>query len=132
MYIIRVFKGPGLKGEMQLAIIIPTYNERANIARLLRRLANAYPQARIYVIDDNSPDGTAKIVSKFTNRNKRVQLVSRPRKLGLASAYLDGFKLLLGEPSISHVLTMDADFSHDPAAIGHLMAAAKDYDLVIG
>lgn len=112
-------------------IVIPTYNECENIATLLERIL-ALPRFRVLVVDDNSPDGTAAIVTRLAENEPRVGLLSRPEKRGLGSAYVAGFRRALAEGA-DYIFEMDADFSHDPAYLPRLLEAAESrYDLVLG
>ena len=115
-----------------IEILIPTYNEAGNIASIIARVREVVPQARIRVIDDNSPDGTGKIVADIAARDPQVRLLSRTGKEGLGKAYLHGFSEALKDESITHVLMMDADFSHDPEYIPELIAKSADHELVTG
>jgi dolichol-phosphate mannosyltransferase len=113
-------------------VIVPTYNEADNIERLLNTILEKYDeQLDIVVIDDSSPDGTAGIVRRITENEKRINLLVRPAKLGLGTAYLMGFRYAL-ERGYSRIIEMDADFSHDPASISVLLEAMDNADLVIG
>ena len=116
---------------MKTLIIIPTYNERENIGRMLDYVLSHNPELEILVIEDNSPDGTAAIVKKAMESNPRIHLIERSGKLGLGSAYVTGFRYAL-ERGFSYIMEMDADFSHNPDDIPRLLEAAKKYDLVIG
>ncbi len=112
-------------------IVIPTYNERGNIEKLLEQIflqniENLY----IIIVDDNSPDGTAQIVENF-RQNKPITIIKRSGKLGLGSAYITGFKKAI-EMSATHIFEMDADFSHDPKDLKKLLDATKNADLSIG
>jgi len=114
-------------------IVLPTYDERDSIAPLLTELrAQLGPAARILVVDDDSPDGTAAIVREVAARDPAVELLSRPAKLGLASAYQTALRRVLDEGRDDCVVTMDADFSHHPRYVPALVAASADHDLVIG
>ncbi|TMK89251.1 MAG: polyprenol monophosphomannose synthase [Actinobacteria bacterium] len=117
---------------MRPLIVLPTYNEADNIAEILRRVRAVVPQAGILVVDDSSPDGTADIVWAMISEVGQVDILSRPRKSGLGSAYRDGFKW--GRTRGFDVLMeMDSDFSHDPADIPRLLKGIDDgADLVIG
>lgn len=116
----------------QTLVIIPTYNEAENIERLIRAILSRYDELLdVLVIDDNSPDGTAEIVESIKNNDGRVKLLRRPGKLGLGTAYLDGFRYALNS-GYDRIMEMDADFSHDPESIAPLLAAMDDADLVIG
>ena len=114
-------------------VVLPTYDERDSIAPLLTELrAQLGPAARILVVDDDSPDGTAAIVREVAARDPAVELLSRPAKLGLASAYQTALRRVLDEGRDDCVVTMDADFSHHPRYVPALVAASADHDLVIG
>ena len=114
-------------------IVLPTYDERDSVAPLLGELrAQLGPAARILVVDDGSPDGTAAIVRAVAARDPAVELLSRPTKLGLASAYQTALRRVLDEGRDDCVVTMDADFSHHPRYVPALVAAAASHDLVVG
>ncbi len=111
------------------SIIIPTYNEAKNIKRLVSTLRKLYPEAEIVVVDDNSPDETAKIVSKIAEKDRLIRLVKREGKLGLSSAIIDGVKAA----STPFFIVCDADFSHPPQKIGILIKhVLGGEDIVIG
>jgi len=112
-------------------IIIPTYNEIDNIERMLHTVFGLYPAISILIIDDGSPDGTAKIVEQLQSKYQSLHLLKRQGKLGLGTAYTTGFKWAL-ERDFQFVFEMDCDFSHDPNQIKDLLAAAQENDLVIG
>jgi dolichol-phosphate mannosyltransferase len=112
-------------------VIIPTYNERENIDLLLDRLLALPFGLEVLVVDDNSPDGTAERVQARRQSDARVHLLQRPSKLGLGSAYRDGFRYAL-DRNAEYIFEMDADFSHDPDAIGSFLQHARDCDLVLG
>lgn len=114
------------------AIVIPTYNEKDNIRKMIFAVTQMFPQMRLFVVDDNSPDGTARVVQELAGRSDRVRLIFRDRKQGLASAYLDAFARLLPDETISYIVTMDADFSHHPGDLPGLLAHLGDHDLVVG
>jgi dolichol-phosphate mannosyltransferase len=116
---------------MEKLIIIPTYNERDNIDPLLERLLALPFELEVLVVDDGSPDGTAERVKAWVAKSPRVHLLQRPGKMGLGSAYRDGFRYAL-EHGAEFIFEMDADFSHDPDAIGDFLEAAKDSDVVLG
>ncbi len=112
-------------------VVIPTYNERENIADLIRRILEM-PRFRALVVDDNSPDGTAAVVAELAADEPRVGLLLRPEKRGLGSAYVAGFRRALAEGA-AFICEMDADFSHDPSYLPQLLAAAEmRYDLALG
>ncbi|MGE5437575.1 MAG: polyprenol monophosphomannose synthase [Syntrophothermus sp.] len=112
-------------------IIIPTYNELDNIQKLLPELLGKYETVDVLIVDDNSPDGTGNYVESLSIDNDRIKLLRRPRKMGLGTAYLDGFRFAL-QHDYDNVFEMDADFSHDPKEIGNFLEAIKKYDLVLG
>ena len=116
---------------MKSLIIIPTYNELENIQRLLPELMALDPCIRVLVVDDNSPDGTGKLVDEMASENDRISVLHRPGKLGLGSAYVAGFKYALGQ-DVDCVFEMDADFSHDPAMIPRFIEQIESCDVVIG
>lgn len=113
-------------------IIIPTYNEADNIENIIKALlAIEYNGVNIdiLVVDDNSTDGTASIVKAFSS--PRVNIIERPGKMGLGTAYIRGFKFAI-EKNYDYVFEMDADFSHDPKSIPDFLDKINDYDLIIG
>jgi dolichol-phosphate mannosyltransferase len=113
-------------------LVLPTYNEADNLEPLVAAaLANLPPDARVLVVDDNSPDGTGKIADRLAAADERVEVLHRPLKEGLGPAYLAGFRRAL-DAGAAFVLEMDSDFSHDPADLPRLLAAAADADLAIG
>ena len=113
-------------------IVLPTYNEAENIAEILKRVRAVAPQAGILVVDDSSPDGTADIAWAMAAEVGGLDLLSRPGKSGLGSAYRDGFKWGR-QRGFDVLMEMDSDFSHDPADIPRLLAAARDgADLALG
>lgn len=113
-------------------IVIPTYNERENISALIPQVLAASPRFRVLVVDDNSPDGTGAIVAEMARQESRVQLLARPGKMGLGTAYVAGFRQALHDGA-AFIFEMDADFSHNPAYLPALLKAAEQsYDLVLG
>ncbi len=116
---------------MEKLVIVPTYNERENIETLLERLLALPHGLDVLVVDDGSPDGTADLVKAKMAQQPRVHLLQRPGKMGLGSAYRDGFRYAL-QHGAEYIFEMDADFSHDPDAIGEFLTAAKDADVVLG
>jgi len=115
-----------------LWIILPTYNEKENIVDLIDKIFSlSLPDLHILVIDDNSPDGTAKAIISLINKYP-VELISRPGKMGLGSAYILGFQKALAQGA-KYIMEMDADFSHNPQDIPRLLAAVHaGADLAIG
>jgi len=113
-------------------VVLPTYNEAENLERLAAEVLERLPeQRRLLIVDDNSPDGTGEIADRLARERDDVSVLHREHKEGLGPAYIAGFrKALDGDAEL--VLTMDADFSHDPAHIPDLLGAARGADLVIG
>jgi len=113
-------------------VVLPTYNERENVANLLAAVRSTLPTADILVVDDNSPDGTASIVEEVAAELGQIKLLRRPGKHGLGSAYREGFVVALDE-GYDAVVSMDVDFSHDPASLPELLALLEaGADAVIG
>ncbi len=119
---------------MKTLVVVPTYNEADNIDKLVPMiLAHTPAGTEVLVVDDASPDGTGDIVKNMAARERRVHLLQRERKLGLGSAYVQGFKYAL-QRDFDFIVEMDADFSHDPREINLLLekAAQGGCDLVVG
>ena len=117
----------------KICIIIPTYNERENIAPALLASYKHVPDTHVLVIDDNSPDGTADVVRAEQKRFPRLSLLLREQNSGLRRAYCDRFKNVLDNDAFDVVLTMDADFSHDVAEVPHMLRLLeRGYNVVIG
>jgi dolichol-phosphate mannosyltransferase len=113
-------------------VCLPTYDERENLEPMVRALGAVLgPDDRVLVIDDSSPDGTGEIADRLAAELAWVDVLHRPRKEGLGRAYLDGFQRALAEGA-DLVLELDCDFSHDPADVPRLIAAADAADLVLG
>jgi dolichol-phosphate mannosyltransferase len=112
-------------------VIVPTYNERENVARLIETVLAQDRRLEVLVVDDGSPDGTGEIVERVCQLNSRAHLLARARKLGLGTAYIAGFKWAL-ERGYDYIFEMDADFSHDPAHLPEFLRAIQDADLVLG
>jgi len=124
----------GTKTNPHVAIILPTYCEAENITDIIHTIENLKLNSTLVVIDDSSPDGTQNIVRKLQQNYKNIILLNRPRKMGLGTAIIDGFRFLLSLPKPpKYTITMDADYSHNPNDIPKLLQLArKGYDLVIG
>lgn len=116
---------------MKTIVVIPTYNEKDNVVRLASSVLSQHDDLQILFVDDNSPDGTGKIIDDLILGNNRIHVLHRAGKLGLGSAYREGFKAALSMGA-DYVVEMDADFSHDPLVITEFLSAMRDADLVIG
>ena len=117
---------------MRTLIVLPTYNEAENIVALLRAVRNSARDADVLVVDDNSPDGTATLAEEAAAELGRIKVLRRAGKQGLGAAYRHGFTTAFDE-GYEAVVSMDSDFSHDPAAIPTLLALVSDgADAVIG
>jgi dolichol-phosphate mannosyltransferase len=112
-------------------VIIPTYNERGNVTRIIDAALAQDPSLDVLVVDDASPDGTGQVVDVVAAANNRVHVLHRTGKLGLGTAYIAGFKWALAR-DYAHVFEMDADFSHNPDRLPKFLDRIKDADLVIG
>ena len=112
-------------------MVIPTYNERDNLERLARQILSQDPAIHLLVVDDNSPDGTGALADRLAAETSRVSVLHRAGKLGLGSAYREGFRLAL-DMGADFVVQMDADFSHDPSILPVFFESMREHDLVIG
>jgi dolichol-phosphate mannosyltransferase len=112
-------------------VVVPTYNEAENIEKLINAVMSQDPNIEMLIVDDNSPDGTYKLVEDIQQVNKRIHLIKRAGKMGLGTAYVTGFKYAI-ENKFDYVMEMDADFSHDPNELPNFLKLIKDYDLVLG
>jgi glycosyltransferase involved in cell wall biosynthesis len=111
--------------------ITATYNEAANLPELHRRLRAAVPEAHWVVVDDSSPDGTGEVARNLAADDALVHVIERVGRRGYASAHQEGMRLALDQGAAT-IVTLDADLSHDPAAIPDMVAALADHDVVIG
>jgi dolichol-phosphate mannosyltransferase len=117
---------------VRVLVVLPTFNEAATIENVLERVRKALPDAGILVVDDASPDGTAKIAADFAERHGQLDILTRPGKLGLGSAYRDGFAWGL-DRGYDAFVEMDSDFSHDPDDLPSIVAPlGEGYDVCIG
>ena len=116
---------------MKSIVVIPTYNEKENINRMIDTLFGLGLDLQILIVDDNSPDGTGKMVDERIKADSRVHVIHRAGKLGLGSAYCEGFTYA-AKLDVDYILEMDADFSHDPSTIPRFLEKMKEYDVVIG
>lgn len=121
----------GYFGPMKSLVIIPTYNEKENIAEIVPAIFAKAPTVHILVVDDNSPDGTAQVVKTMQQDYPNLHLLSRAGKEGLGRAYIAGFQWAL-ERGYEFVVEMDADFSHRPEDLVELLKAGESADYVIG
>lgn len=117
---------------MKDVVVIPTYNECELIESLVRRIFRLYPKLTVMVVDDSSPDGTSAVVRELQKEIPNLSLHVRPQKKGLGSAYIEAFRMLLGDPTVRTMTTMDADWSHNPVYVGDLLQESWQYDVVIG
>ncbi|MFC1463032.1 glycosyltransferase [Verrucomicrobiota bacterium] len=111
-------------------VIIPTYDEKDNVGPVSEAVFGSLEKADILFIDDNSPDGTGKLVDDLSAKDNRVHTLHNEQKAGLGRAYIQGFKWAL-EREYKLVFEMDADFSHDPAELPNFVKAAENADLIL-
>ena len=113
-------------------IIIPTFNELSNVSRLIPDILQLYPtDVEILIVDDNSPDGTGNFVEELSQTNNKVHHLHREKKMGLGTAYCEGFAYAL-KHDYDYIFEMDADYSHDPKEIKNFLKAIEQCDFVIG
>jgi dolichol-phosphate mannosyltransferase len=115
-----------------IGICIPTYNEADNLPVLIDRIRRALPQALIWIVDDNSPDGTGHLALRMASDDKGLHVISRAGKSGLGNAYREGFRQILTDTGIFLIVQMDADLSHPVDCLPRMIAKAQAADLVIG
>ncbi|MBZ0252486.1 MAG: glycosyltransferase, partial [Candidatus Methylomirabilis sp.] len=117
----------------RILVITPTYNERENLPKLAREVLGVAPEANLLVVDDGSPDGTGALADRMSEADPRIQVVHRAGKMGLGSAYVEGFSRALKD-DYDYVFEIDADLSHDPRDIPRFVEAMEreGADLVIG
>ncbi len=116
---------------MNVFVVIPTYNEAGNIARLTERIFALHPSFHIIIVDDNSPDGTGEVADSLVEKYSNVDVIHRSGKGGLGTAYVAGFKKALAGGA-DLIFEMDADFSHDPQYLRDFLEASGEADFVIG
>ena len=119
-------------GFEDTVVVIPTYNERDNIGKLIAAILDLYPGIRVLVVDDRSPDGTASVVREAQSGHANVLLLERTGNRGFAASYREGFHKVLAECPCRAIVTMDADFSHSPAEIGKMLNRLSLCDVVVG
>jgi dolichol-phosphate mannosyltransferase len=112
-------------------VIVPTYNERDNVPRLVPQVLQQDDRLEVLIIDDASPDGTGEIAARLASANGRVHVMHRAGKLGLGTAYIAGFRWAI-ERGYDWIFQMDADFSHDPGHLPRFIEVLHDHDLVLG
>ncbi len=119
--------------EGVVAVVVPTFNEAENVSELVERVLSLdIPESRIIIVDDNSPDGTAEVIRRLADRHHgRIELVSRPRKMGLGTAYEEGFSRALAGGA-DYVVQTDADLSHEPEEIPELIRTLERVDVAVG
>ena len=118
--------------EQSIRVVLPTFNEADNLEPIVGAVLDAAPEVSgVLIVDDASPDGTGRIANRLAAADRRVEVLHRRSKEGLGPAYVAGFERVLAEGA-DLVLQMDADFSHAPADVPRLIAAAGDADLVLG
>jgi dolichol-phosphate mannosyltransferase len=119
--------------EPKVMVVIPTYNEADNLPTMFGELmALGLTGLQVLVVDDNSPDGTGRVAEELTARHpNRLHVLHRPARLGLGTAYIQGFRYAL-QREADLIVQMDADFSHSPTYIPQFLQAIDDYDVVIG
>lgn len=123
----------GLAAGRGVWVVLPTYDERENIERIVSAVLSVLPEASLLVVDDASPDGTGELADTIAAREERVSVLHRPAKEGLGVAYRDAFRWVLERPDARAVVQMDADFSHDPADLPRLLTPLMgNADLVLG
>lgn len=121
----------GPPAECGTLVILPTYNECDNVVPILSAIRSQLPLATVWVVDDNSPDGTGRIADDLAAQDALIQVIHRPGKMGLGMAYVDAFQRALRQ-NFDSILQMDADFSHDPRYLPVLLESLQDADMVIG
>ena len=119
--------------KSSVAVVVPTYNEAENLPELAERLfALDLGEVRLYIVDDGSPDGTAEVAGELSRvYDGRIEVISRPRKLGLGAAYITGFTRAL-EQDVDYVVQMDADLSHTPEQVPQMISELHRFDVVVG
>jgi dolichol-phosphate mannosyltransferase len=112
-------------------VVTPTYNEADNIELFISQVLSQGKDIEILIVDDNSPDGTGNIVAEMVEKNSNIHMIRRPGKMGLGTAYVEGFKYAIAN-KFDYILEMDADFSHNPVEVPRFLEKMKTCDLVVG
>ncbi len=123
---------PELPPIRKAVVVVPTYNEADNVGGLLPEILSKDERLSILVVDDNSPDGTAKVVKNLPGFGERIFILERPLKQGLGAAYIAGFQWILANTDFEAIFEMDADFSHSPDALPLFLEHIATHDLVLG
>lgn len=116
---------------MKALVIIPTYNERENLEKIVAEVLRQDSRLHVLIVDDNSPDGTGQLADKLAQSNGKILVLHRQKKAGLGQAYVAGFKFAL-QKDFDWVFEMDADFSHDPKYLPDFLKSIEKADLVLG
>lgn len=119
-------------GRARVAVIIPTYNEKDNLEKIISSIIDVLPEAKIVIVDDNSPDGTGVIAQRLSELNNKIYVIHHQNKLGLGFAYKDGFGYVLDNLDSEYIFEMDADLSHNPRYLPLFLHYARTYGLVTG
>jgi dolichol-phosphate mannosyltransferase len=120
-----------MTNETATVVVLPTYDERQNIQAIVPAILDAAPDVQVWIVDDNSPDGTGDLADALAASDARIRTFHRPAKAGLGTAYIESFHRALAE-GYDFVVEIDADFSHDPGILPDLLRAAQTSDLVLG
>lgn len=120
-----------VRNSHRVLVVLPTYNEADNVLELAERVLDQHPSIEVLVVDDNSPDGTGRLVEAALAGQPRLHLLKRAGKLGLGTAYLAGFRYGL-DGGFDRIFTMDCDFSHNPKYLPAMLAAMTTHDVVVG
>ena len=120
---------------MNIAIVIPTYNEKETLPSLIEKIFDKIrpliEELHVIIVDDSSPDGTADIARNLGDKFQKISVIQRPKKMGLGAAYKDGFTHVLQKLESNLVVQMDADHSHDPSELVNMIEKIVDYDFII-
>ncbi len=117
--------------EKRAVIVFPTYNEKENIEKIVAAVLQKDNRIHVLIVDDNSPDGTGEIADRMASENEKINVLHRPGKQGLGTAYIAGFKWAL-EHGFDYIFEMDADFSHNPDYLPDFLREIEENDLVLG
>jgi dolichol-phosphate mannosyltransferase len=119
--------------KISTVVVIPTYNEAEHIETLISQILYFQPEFNILVVDDDSPDGTGRVVDELSKKSDKIKILHRSKKSGLGKAYLEGFNYVLSQnPPYEKIIQMDADFSHHPRYLGDLLNTTQNKDISIG